>query len=221
MSEVKVPKWVEEKLLDGERVVSKYHSDMVDFYATDKRLLRCINKSNPFTNIINTKLSKFIRESTPYRAFGDPEFDSLEYDKISITLKRRIGSFVVLVLMSIFLFWIGSLIPFLMNPWFLRDVVIFWIAGFLVILFGIFTLESRLHFISLDSNRFKLMKWCILESRRKEQKLLSFAKTVDEKSGVPIKIKKMRKWVKALSVILIIIYLYFIISITGLVYGFF
>jgi len=65
MEHIKVPKWVEEQLLDGEKAVSKISSgsrlNMVDYFATDKRLLRFSGKS---------------------------DCEVLEYSKASITFKK-------------------------------------------------------------------------------------------------------------------------------------
>ena len=53
MSDVKVPKWVEEKLLDGEKVLSKY----LYFFATNQRLLR-LQSSKNFGAVEYNKISK-------------------------------------------------------------------------------------------------------------------------------------------------------------------
>ncbi|MFQ6135082.1 MAG: hypothetical protein ACE5KU_04635, partial [Nitrososphaerales archaeon] len=61
MKSIKIPRWVEERLSEGEKVISKISRGRADYYATDKRLLRFRGKS---------------------------DCDVLEYDKISITFSK-------------------------------------------------------------------------------------------------------------------------------------
>lgn len=71
MENIKVPKSVEEKLLEGERVVGKISNGGADFYATDKRLLRFTSASDywvlEYSQISSIKLTKHVIRLTIFR----------------------------------------------------------------------------------------------------------------------------------------------------------
>jgi hypothetical protein len=174
MGNMKIPKWVEEQLLEGEEVISKISSgsrlNMVDYYATDKRLLRFSGKT---------------------------DYEVLEYDKLSIAFtKYGLATGIFRIFSLLFgLFCISLGILTFVGPTFhtgtstLRTKAPFEVSllfcgiGFFVILaaiggrYGYYQIEEQ----GVDSKELK--KWRIGRTRWGGGKVDRFAKVVEERSG--------------------------------------
>jgi len=185
MAEIKVPKWVEEKLMYEEKILSRW----AFFYATNKRLLRCVNKSN---------------------------WAGVEYNNISIAynspLSGKIASIYSIWVGWVFTWW-GGVISNSMYSWlFLLAGICFIISGLMLSIFGFYQIESP-SFDRRESRKWRFSKdYSFSQGGSKK-----FAEIVNEMSGrTEITIRKISKSTKVILIILTVVGCIFIIFLPAL-----
>lgn len=174
MDNVKVPKWVEQQLSKGEKVISTISTggrlNLADYYATNKRLLRFTGKSN---------------------------YDVLEFEKTSIILKKYgLGSSILRIFGVLFglfcislgiLTYVGPTIRTGSTTLNLRAPFSFTLLSCGIGLFVIFiVLWGRYAYYQIECPGFDnkdLKKWRIERPRWGAGKIDRFAETIKERTG--------------------------------------
>jgi hypothetical protein len=164
-----VPHWVKDKLLDGEKVISKLSDRSRDYYATDRRLLSFTKKSR---------------------------CDVLEYPDISITCKRR-GCApevvrVALIISGIFIVVFG-LMGIILGPVYslpIGDIEISFLEAIVVLAAGLSVVGTG---VLLNNKYYQiegkgigytdLKKWQIMANLWSSKKVDAFAKVIQDRVG--------------------------------------
>lgn len=170
MENIETPNWVKEQLLRGEKVISKLSHGTVDYYATDKRLLRFRSRS---------------------------DCDVLEYGKMSITFtKYGLGTSIIraiAVLLGVLIISIG--IFSFVGPTFRMNAGVYytkapfvyslllWVMGLFLIMAVLLGRYAYYRIEGPDFDKKDLKKWRIVRNRWGGGKVDRFAKIVKERSG--------------------------------------
>ena len=169
MEDIEIPKWVKEQLLETEKVVSKFSHRSTDYYATDRRLLR-------------------------FRGKGKSDYDTLEYDKMSIRFKRFAGFWWHVVRGLMTLCGLLMIAAYAIDLFGL-DAQFGWstgqkihpLLGLFLVFTGLFIIVKTLSlygYYQIESPGFSskdLKKWLIGRGRWGSGKADRFAKVIEEK----------------------------------------